>query len=64
MKEYKNIRGITGNRAARYLENANKLMFYKLASPKERCQYFDAVKTLRSLSDKYCEITGLPYDLD
>lgn len=64
MKEYKNIRGITGKRAARYLEKANKLIFYNLVSPEERRQYFNAVKTLRGLSDKYCEIHGLPYDLD
>lgn len=64
MKEHKNIRGITGKRAARYLEKAHKLVFYNLVSPKERRQYFDAVKILRSLSDKYCEIHGLPLDID
>lgn len=64
MKEHKNVRGITGKRAARYLENANKLLFLKLDSPKERRQYFDAVYTLRSLSDKYCEMHGLPLDID
>ena len=64
MKEYKNIRGITGKRATRYLENAHKLVFHNLVSPKERRQYFDAVKTLRSLSDKYCELHGLPLDID
>lgn len=64
MKEHINVRGITGKRAARYLENASKLSFLKLVSPKERQQYIDAVKILRNLSDKYCEMHGLPLDID
>lgn len=52
-------RSITGNKAVKYTELANKMVSQNLVSPQERKQYFDAIKALRELADKYCEIVGL-----
>lgn len=59
MKKKVETRGITGEKAVKYAELANKLVFYNLVSPQERNKYFDAIKALRDLADKYCEIHGL-----
>ena len=57
-------RGITGNRVLRYAKFADKMIFYNLVTPKERKEFFKAVKVLRDLSDQYCNITGLPLEED
>lgn len=59
MKKKVETRGITGEKAVKYAELANKLVFYNLVSPQERNKYFDAIKALRDLADKYCKIHGL-----
>lgn len=52
-------RSITGKKAVKYTELANKMVSQNLVSPQEREQYFDAIKALRKLADEYCEIVGL-----
>lgn len=52
-------RSITGNKAVQIVQYANKLVALNLVSEEDRRKYFDAIKTLRSLSDQYCEIHGL-----
>lgn len=59
MKKQVTVRTITGNKAVKYTELANKMVMQNLVSPQERKQYFDAIKALRELADKYCEIVGL-----
>lgn len=64
MKQVVTNRGITGRRVLRYAKLANKMIFYNLVTPKERQEYFKAVKVLRNLSDQYCYTNGLPLDED
>ena len=62
MKQVVTTSAITGNRVLRYAKLANKMIFYNLDTPEERKEYFKAVKVLRDLSDRYCNINGLPLD--
>ena len=57
-KEVK-TRSVTGIKAMKYAELANKMVILNLVSPEERRQYFDAIYALRELADKYCNIHGL-----
>ena len=57
-KEVK-TRSVTGIKAMKYTELANKMVMLNLVSPEERRQYFDAIYSLRELADKYCDIAGL-----
>lgn len=57
-KEVK-TRSVTGIKAMKYTELANKMVMLNLVSPEERRQYFDAIYSLRELADKYCNIHGL-----
>ena len=59
MKKEIKTRSITGNKAVKYIELANKMVMHNLVSPEERRQYFNAIYTLRELADKYCDIHGL-----
>ena len=59
MKKEIETRGITGRKALKYTELANKLVMDNLVSPEERRQYFNAIYALRELADKYCDIHGL-----
>lgn len=59
MKKEVKTRTITGNKAVKYTELANKMVMLNLVSPEERRQYFDAISALRELADKYCNIHGL-----
>ena len=57
-KEVK-TRSITGIKAMKYEELANRMVVLDLASPEEKRQYFNAIYTLRELADKYCDIANL-----
>ena len=57
-KEVK-TRSVTGIKAMKYTELANRMVMLNLVSPEERRQYFDAIYSLRELADKYCNIHGL-----
>ena len=59
MKKEIETRSITGNKAVKYTELANKMVMLNLVSPEERRQYFNAIYALRELADKYCDICGL-----
>ena len=59
MKKEVKTRGITGDKAVKYAELANKIVMSNLVSPEERRKYFDAIYALRELADKYCNIHGL-----
>ena len=59
MKKEVKTRSITGTKAVKYAELANKMVMLNLVSPEERRQYFDAIYALRELADKYCNIHGL-----
>ena len=59
MKKEIKTRSITGIKAVKYTELANKMVMLNLVSPEERRQYFDAIYALRELADKYCNIHGL-----
>ena len=59
MKKEIKTRSITGIKAVKYTELANKMVMLNLVSPEERRQYFDAIYALRKLADKYCNIHGL-----
>lgn len=59
-----NNRGITGKRAIRYAKNASSLVTSNDLTPEERKQYFEAIKVLRNLSDKYCVFHNIPVDED
>ena len=56
------IRHITGVRAQIYAKYASRAVQYKLVDAKTRKAYFDAVKTLRSIADEYCNISGIPIE--
>lgn len=62
-KKVNNQRAITGDRVLVYTRFASKSVFYNLVTPKERKQYFEAVKVLRNLADEYCETCGID-DID
>lgn len=53
------IRHITGIRTQIYAKYASKAIHYNLVDVKTRKAYFDAVKTLRSIADEYCNISGI-----
>ena len=57
-KEVK-TRSITGIKAMKYTELANKMVMLSLVSLEERRQYFNAIYALRELAEKYCNIHGL-----
>ena len=59
MKREVKTGGITGIKAMKYTELANRMVTLDLASPEEKRQYFNAIYTLRELADKYCDIAGL-----
>ena len=59
MEKKVKTRGITGIKAMKYTELANRMVTLGLASPEEKRQYFNAIYTLRELADKYCDIAGL-----
>ena len=59
MRKEVETRGITGIKAMKYTELANKMVMLNLVSPEERRQYFNAIYALRELADKYCNIHGL-----
>ena len=59
MKREVKTRGITGIKAMKYTELANRMVTLDLASPEEKRQYFNAIYTLRELADKYCDMNGL-----
>ena len=59
MKKEIKTRSITGIKAVKYTELANKMVTLNLVSPEERRQYFDAIYAIRELADKYCNIHGL-----
>ena len=59
MKKEIKTRGITGRKALKYTELANKMVMLNLVSSEERRQYFNAIYALRELADKYCDIHGL-----
>ena len=59
MKKEIKTRSLTGNKAIKYIELANKMVMNNLVSPEERRQYFNAIYALRELADKYCDIHGL-----
>jgi GTP-dependent phosphoenolpyruvate carboxykinase len=59
MKKEVKTRSITGKKAVKYTELANKLVMLNLVSPEERKKYFDAVYALRELADEYCKLHGL-----
>ena len=59
MKKEIKTRSLTGNKAIKYIELANKMVMNNLVSPEERRQYFNAIYALRELADKYCNIHGL-----
>ena len=59
MRKEVKTRSITGIRAMKYTELANKMVMLNLVSPEERRQYFNAIYALRELADKYCNIHGL-----
>lgn len=59
MEKETKTRGITGIKAMKYTELANKMVMLNLVSPEERRQYFNAIYALRELADKYCNIHGL-----
>lgn len=59
MKKEIETRSLTGFKAVKYTELANKMVMDNLVSPEERRQYFNAIYTLRELADKYCDICGL-----
>lgn len=62
IKKENNQRSITGMRALVYTKYADKFVSDHFATPKERNQYFEAIKTLRALADKYGEINGIDID--
>ena len=59
MKKEVKTRSVTGIKAMKYTELANRMVMLNLVSPEERRQYFDAIYSLRELADKYCNIHGL-----
>lgn len=59
MKKEIKTRSITGIKALKYTEIANKMVMDNMVSPEERRQYFKAIYALRELADKYCDINGL-----
>ena len=59
MEKETKTRSITGIKALKYTELANRMVTLGLASPEEKRQYFNAIYTLRELADKYCDIAGL-----
>ena len=59
MRKEVETRSITGIKAMKYTELANKMVMLNLVSPEERRQYFNAIYALRELADKYCNIHGL-----
>ena len=59
MRKEVKTRGITGIKAVKYVELANKMVMLNLVSPEEKRQYFNAIYTLRELADEYCDIAGL-----
>lgn len=59
MKKEVKTRSLTGLKAIKYTELANKMVMQNLVSPEERRQYFNAIYALRELADEYCDINGL-----
>ena len=59
MEKKVKTRSVTGIKAMKYTELANRMVTLDLASPEEKRQYFNAIYTLRELADKYCDIAGL-----
>ena len=59
MKKEIKTRSLTGNKAVKYTELANKLVMNNLVSPEKRRQYLNVIYALRELDDKYCDIHGL-----
>lgn len=58
-KQSAQTRPITGKKAEEILKYAHKLVSLQLCSVEQRQAYFNAIRTLRELSDEYCEICGL-----
>ena len=58
-KQPTQTRTITGHKAEQIIHWANKLVSLQLCSVEQRRAYFNAIRTLRELSDEYCKICGL-----
>ena len=58
-KKTTQTRTITGHKSEQIVHLANKLVSLQLCSVEQRQAYFNAIRTLRELSDEYCEICGL-----
>lgn len=56
------MRNITGMRALVYTKYASKSLQTNLATPEEKRKYFEAIRTLRNLADKYGRIHGIDMD--
>ena len=61
-KKIVNGRWVTGDHALVYTRFASKALFFNLVTPKQRKQYFEAIKVLRDIADEHCKMLGIDID--